>query len=230
LIQEILDSQRTLIEEKGANKAPVYALVYDDVIGDRDLMKAPQFVKSFIACRHYNLTTFICSQSYTAIPRRCRLQAHNIFYFKGSNSETLLMAEEYSPPGFSKKAFINIIDFCTSGRYDFLHINKRVPFESRYRRNLDEVVEIDRIDQEALAKKKPSALEIRDRIDEGNVAENVNTDPSSFNKAEEEEGETSNQFSSEGNKRSSSKSIPQGETKQSHTDARPLFNTLAKKR
>jgi len=156
-LQQIMDSQRTLIETQGANKAPRYCIVYDDVIGDRDLMKSSQFVKSFIACRHYNLTTFLCSQSYTSVPRRCRLQATNIFYFKGSNSESELMAEEYSPPGFNKKAFLEILNFCTGDKYDFLHINKRVAFSERYRKNLDEIIELDKIDQDFFSKKKTSA-------------------------------------------------------------------------
>jgi hypothetical protein len=140
ILEQIMDSQRDLIIEKGAHKAPLYALVYDDVVGDRDLMKHENFVKTFIACRHYNLTTFLCSQSYTAVPRRVRLQAMNIFYFKGSNSEAELLAEEYSPPGMNKKDTLKMISFATGDKFNFLHINKRVPFEERYRRNLDEVI------------------------------------------------------------------------------------------
>lgn len=143
ILDQIMESQRDLIIEKGAHKAPVYALVYDDVVGDRDLMKHENFVKTFIACRHYNLTTFLCSQSYTAVPRRVRLQAMNIFYFKGSNSEAELLAEEYAPPGMNKKDTLKMISFATGEEYNFLHINKRVPFEERYRRNLDEVIKYE---------------------------------------------------------------------------------------
>lgn len=140
VLEQIMDSQRELIIKDGAHKAPVYALVYDDVVGDRDLMKHENFVKTFIACRHYNLTTFLCSQSYTAVPRRVRLQAMNIFYFKGSNSEAELLAEEYAPPGMNKKDTLKMISFATGDKFNFLHINKRVPFEERYRRNLDEII------------------------------------------------------------------------------------------
>jgi adenylylsulfate kinase-like enzyme len=143
VLEQIMDSQREEIISKGAHKAPLYALVYDDVVGDRDLMKHENFVKTFIACRHYNMTTFLCSQSYTAVPRRVRLQAMNIFYFKGSNSEAELLAEEYAPPGLNKKDTLKLISFATGDKYNFLHINKRVPFEERYRRNLDQVIHFD---------------------------------------------------------------------------------------
>lgn len=144
VLEEIMNSQRDEIIEKGAHKAPVYALIYDDVVGDKDLMKDPNFIKTFIACRHYNLTTMLCSQSYTAVPRKARLQAMNIFYFKGSNSEAELLTEEYSPPGLKKKEMLALIDFATTDEFSFLHINKRVPFEQRYRKNLDEIINYNR--------------------------------------------------------------------------------------
>jgi hypothetical protein len=160
VLEQIMESQRELIIEKGAHKAPVYALVYDDVVGDRDLMKNEHFVKTFIACRHFNLTTFLCSQSYTAVPRRVRLQAMNIFYFKGSNSEAELLAEEYAPPGMNKKETLKMISFATGDKFNFLHINKRVPFEERYRRNLDEIINFSLpADREALHNSKKRKVE-----------------------------------------------------------------------
>ena len=144
LLQPIMDEQDEIISEDGADKAPLIAIIFEDVIGDRELMKSPQFIKSFVANRHYNFTTFICSQSYTAVPRKCRMQAKNIFYFRGSNSETEKITEEYSPPGFSKKEFIQIIDYCTDEmKYDFLYINKNVPFAERYRKNLDVIIDLE---------------------------------------------------------------------------------------
>lgn len=163
VLSQIMDSQRALIEEKGADKAPLYALIYDDVVGDRDLMKHENFVKTFIACRHYNLTTFLCSQSYTAVPRRVRLQAMNIIYFKGSNSEAELLAEEYAPPGLNKKATLALIDFATDDKYSFLHINKRVPFEERYRRNLNQIIHYSPTSEpEGVAEEKEDADDDQD--------------------------------------------------------------------
>ena len=145
IIGDLMKEQRGLIEEKGAHKAPQICLIYDDCIGDRDLMKSSEFVKSFIASRHYNITTFLCSQSYTAVPRRCRLQASNVFYFRGSQSENLLMVEEYSPPGFSKKRMMKLIDFATQEKYSFLHINMKVAHDERYRRNLGEIIQLESV-------------------------------------------------------------------------------------
>ena len=147
IIGDLMKEQRELIEEKGAHRAPQICLIYDDVIGDRDLLKSPEFVKSFIASRHYNITTFLCSQSWTSVPRRCRLQASNIFFFRGSASEMEKMCEEYSPPGFNKKRMMKLIDFATKDKFSFLHINMKVPHAERYRKGLGEIIDLDSVPQ-----------------------------------------------------------------------------------
>ena len=144
-IREIMDEQRELIEEQGADKAPQILLVYDDVVSHRDLLKSDEFGSSFIMSRHFNFTTCLCTQSFTQAPRKCRLQCQNLFYFRGSNSELEQMVEEFSPPGFSKARMRLLVAFCTTEAYTFMHINKRVPFEIRYRRNLDEVVDLESV-------------------------------------------------------------------------------------
>ena len=140
VLEDLMEDQRNKIETLGAHKAPLIGVVFDDVIGDRDLLTSPQFIKCFIAARHYNFTTMICSQSFKGVPRKCRLQANNIFFFRGSNSEMESVLEDRSPPGMNKKQGLSLIEFATKEEYSFLHINMRKPFEERYTRNLDETI------------------------------------------------------------------------------------------
>lgn len=142
LLREVMTSQRKEIEQRGADRSPLYCIIFDDVIADKDLLKSVEFTKCFIACRHYNLTTLICSQSYKGVPRKCRLQAQNIFYFRGSNSENECIIEDRCPPGVNKKTGLGLVEFATLDPYSFLHINMRCPFETRYRRNLDEIIDL----------------------------------------------------------------------------------------
>lgn len=144
-LQSIMDEQRQLIEDQGADKAPQILLVYDDVVSDKDLLNSDVFGKSFIMSRHFNFTTCLCTQSFTQAPRKCRLQCQNLFYFKGSNSEMDLLCEELAPPGFSKNRMRLVISYCTDEAYSFLHVNRRVEFADRYRKNLDEVVDLDSV-------------------------------------------------------------------------------------
>ena len=140
LLKTLMDEQRQAIEEKGAHKAPLIAILFDDVIADKNLLAAPEFVKCFIACRHYNFTTLICSQSFKGVPRKCRLQANNVFFFRGSNSEMEAVLEDRSPPHMNKKQGLAMIEFATQTPFSFLHINMRKPFETRYTRNLDQTI------------------------------------------------------------------------------------------
>jgi len=144
ILQEVQESQRDIIEQLGAVKAPKMLVIFDDCISDADFMKSKELVNSFILCRHYNMTTMICSQSYKAIPRKCRLQARNLFFFKSSQSETESICEDRAPPNFTKKEGIRLVEFATEEPYSFLHICMNEPYESRYRRNLDEIIDISR--------------------------------------------------------------------------------------
>lgn len=143
LINVILKEQKNKIKEKGSDNAPQILMIYDDVVSNPAFMKEDPFVKSFIASRHYNMTTFICSQSWTSVPRKCRLQAKNIFFFAAPLSEVELLALEYCPPGLTKKQFYKMVEYATFEPFSFMYINKSVPMSQRYRKNLYEILNID---------------------------------------------------------------------------------------
>lgn len=142
LIGEIMSAQKKKIKKAGNAKAPQYMLIYDDVIGSPAL-KEPEIIKSFTASRHYNLTTFLCTQSWTAVPRVCRLQCKNIFFFAGPMSEVEMLCLEYCPPRMHKRQFYALVEFATQEPYSFLYINKSDTMEKRFRRNLDEMIDLD---------------------------------------------------------------------------------------
>jgi predicted ATPase len=141
-LQEIMNEQRDDIEEFGADKAPKMCVIFDDAVADKELLNSDVFVKCFIACRHYNFTTFICSQSYKAVPKKCRLQAKNIIYFAGANSENETIMEDRCPPFMSKKKGLELVEFATRDRFSFLHIVMAEPFQTRYRKNFGEIIHI----------------------------------------------------------------------------------------
>lgn len=142
ILKEIQEDQRDSIEKIGPVKTDKYLVIFDDCISDSDFMKSRELINSFILCRHYNMTTMICSQSYKSVPRKCRMQARNIFFFKSSQSETEAICEDRAPPNFTKKEGIHLVEFATSEPYSFLHINMNEPYDSRYRKNLDSIIDI----------------------------------------------------------------------------------------
>lgn len=139
-LQKILDKQKDLIEKSGVDKAPKILIIFEDCQSNKKFMNSKPFLKSFIANRHYGCSTCLCSQSWTRTPRACRLQANNVFFFKGSGGEHELIAKEFCRPGLNKKQILSLIDDATREKHTFLHINNHTTHEKRYRRNLDEII------------------------------------------------------------------------------------------
>ena len=142
-LQRIYDHQTQQIEKHGVSKVPMILCIFDDIIGDTHFMNSSIFTACFIRCRHANMTTFLCSQHFKAVPKKCRLQAACLFFFALSNNETDLVCEEFSPPGVHKKTFKSIVERVIRKPYDFLMINMKEPWSRRFRHNLDQIIDID---------------------------------------------------------------------------------------
>jgi hypothetical protein len=143
IIDTIIQTQRKLVRDKGNDGAPQVAIIYDDVISDQEFCKNKHFIRSFIASRHFNITPFVLTQSYTYLPRVVRLQAKNIFFFASSLSEVELLFKEYCPPGLNRKQFFRLVADATAEPYAFLYINKSVKWKDRFRKNLDTLIDLD---------------------------------------------------------------------------------------
>jgi hypothetical protein len=144
-LDNIIATQKDLIEEKkDITKSPKMLIIFEDIQSDKKFMNSKSFLKCFIQCRHLNISTFLLSQSFTRTPRACRLQANNIFLFPCSRSERKLLIDEFTPPRLSKREFGDLIDHATSDDHSFLHINMREMPRTRFRKNLDEILKLQR--------------------------------------------------------------------------------------
>ena len=139
-LKKIMDKQERTIKKKGADKARRVLCIFEDVQGNKELMKSKPFLRAFIANRHFGISSWLCGQSFTKTPRACRLQANNIFYFKGSGSELKMICDEFCPGGMSRREFNQMVNMATAERYHFMHINMRVHQSERYRHNLAEIM------------------------------------------------------------------------------------------
>jgi len=143
-LQHIIKTQKEIIERKGLNKAPKILIIFDDIISQKKFMNSEFFTKMYIQNRHLGISTWVCTQSFNKIPRVCRMQANNLFIFAGNGSEMEILAQEFTPPHTKKKEFEDLIKHATKERYNFLHINMREPPETRYRKNLDTILSINK--------------------------------------------------------------------------------------
>jgi len=138
-LNHIFETQDALIKSGGIAKSPKILCIFDDIQSATKFMNSDAFTKLFIAGRHSNISIIVAIQSWTRLPRVLRLQASNIMLFPSSNSEVELLADEYTPPGSSKREFMGLVQHATREPYNFLHINNQSP-DNKYRKNLDIVL------------------------------------------------------------------------------------------
>jgi hypothetical protein len=142
-LEKIEKFQSEQIKKLGSGKAQKFCIIYDDVVGHTKLMNHPVFVSSFIKCRHYNFTVFLCSQHFKRVPKICRLQASYLCFFAVSNSDAETLCDEFAPPSMKKEAFFQMVNDTLKERYSFLTINMRSPWETRFRKGLAETITLD---------------------------------------------------------------------------------------
>lgn len=141
-LEKIISDQAAVIADKGILASPKILFMFDDIQSDMRFMNSKAFLRCFIQCRHLNISTWLGGQSWTKTPRACRLQANNIMFFPGSQSEVTLMVQEFAPPGLSKNQFCELINHATAEPFNFLHINMRQPPATRFRKNLDTLLRL----------------------------------------------------------------------------------------
>lgn len=145
LINVILSSQKEKLSGGGkAHKVKQFAIVFDDVIGETSFLNTKEFLQTFYMVRHRNCTTFICSQHYKRVPKVCRQQASFVFFFAGSQAEVETVVEDFSPPMYSRREFADLVNYATSDNHSFLTICMKVDPRLRFRKNLDEILALDR--------------------------------------------------------------------------------------
>ena len=142
-LDKIEKFQEKEIKEKGSGGAQKFCIIFDDVVGHVKLMNSPEFIGSFIKARHFNFSVFLCSQHFKRIPRICRLQASYLCFFALSNSECEVLCEEFAPPAMKKDNFLRMIDDTLKEPYSFLTVNMKAPWETRFRKGLAQVINLD---------------------------------------------------------------------------------------
>lgn len=141
-LKEIMQQQKDAIDSKGIEKAERVLIIFEDIQSNARFMRSSEFLKCFLMNRHYGLSVWLCGQSFKLTPRSCRMQANNIFCFQPNGQEMEVIVESYCPPGVSKHDFEALVHHATADDYSFLHINRRVPFKDRYRKNLSSILRL----------------------------------------------------------------------------------------
>lgn len=144
-LNEIVDTNTEKIKNDGITKTSKNSkilIICDDCISERVFIKSNILSRLATAGRHALISTIICSQSYTKVPRVIRLQCQGLIVFPSSNDEIELLCEDLCPAGMSKKNFLELIKFATDERYSFLFVNhhSKNPKE-KFRKKFGEIID-----------------------------------------------------------------------------------------
>jgi len=145
-LDRLISNRKELISKKGIEfvcKNSRILIIMDDIIANRDFLNSPEALKMFALLRHYQVSIIVLVQSYNKLPRALRINANCLMIFPSILSEVEVIIDEVCPMQLTKKQFKSVIEYCTSGRYDFLYINNKAPIKERIRKNLGEILNLD---------------------------------------------------------------------------------------
>ena len=140
-LEKIINDQEALVKRVGleeAGKTSKVLIIFDDIISNVKFLKSDAMIKLATMGRHFLVSSIVNTQSYTKVPRAIRLQAQGLILFPSSNNEVKLLVDDAAPPNCTKKRFLKVVQYATSGKHDFLFINTKSPVETRFRKGFKE--------------------------------------------------------------------------------------------
>jgi hypothetical protein len=143
IVDKIIKAQKEIIENHGKRKTPRLLFVFDDCISEGAYNSNSWLEKLGYVGRHLKISCIFTSQRYKALPRGLRLNCTHFSIFPLNNtSEFDQIVEEHSNK-HNRNQFIKLFKYATHAPYQFLTIDYNAPKEKRFRRNLDEVIDIN---------------------------------------------------------------------------------------
>lgn len=169
-IQKVIDGQKAMIDkaEGDMTTVPKILCLFDDVVNDGKLMRCKPFLELFVKGRHLNSSTWFLTQYLNLVPKACRLQANWLFVGKSNRAELQVLTEQFCPNSMTKKEFAAMVDEATQdsaeSRNNFFIIVKRAEEDKRFRKNLDQFINLKRHHRKPQIKvTKPTKKEVVNR-------------------------------------------------------------------
>lgn len=142
-LKRILEESLKDVKERGRKQAKKRLTIVDDSIAE-SIIRSRAYLRFNIRSRHGLNSLMVMSQSYIKNPRSSRIQSSHIIMFPSQVSEVERLHDEYGPPQMSKDEFYAMVGAATrpteQEKFPFFYLNRTAPFEERYRRNLDIVL------------------------------------------------------------------------------------------
>lgn len=136
---EILEGIENLPDVNSFNKEVQSLVVLDDLVLEKNQKLIEEF---YIRARKKGCSLLYISQSYFLTPKTIRNNLTHIFIKQVSSLKNLTRIMNEYALGIDKKIFKQMYDECTKNKSDFLLIDLEGDKERRFRKNLDEVIQV----------------------------------------------------------------------------------------
>jgi len=142
-VKKLMDKMEKSVEKNGMNKTPSVLFIFDDILGKPKFLKSSTMSKLITTNRHMNISVIVMSQYFKKLPPVIRTNCSFYMIFPSSMSEIEKISDELCPPNMSKKKFINIIQFATSDKYNFISINTKCGIDKMLRKNFGKIINVE---------------------------------------------------------------------------------------
>lgn len=146
IIARILEQQKNEIAKGGGvHGSPTILIIFDDCADDTKLLKSREFQAIFFRGRHYNLSTWICTQQLQLIPKRVRNQMSQYYIFRPNRNELTFLVDEMCPGFLDNDQFKKMVFYATLPEFSFFQINLQVPKMKSYRIGLNKIIDVEKM-------------------------------------------------------------------------------------
>ena len=143
-LAKLFSKSKKKIEESGFNKSPRILVILEDVSSSPKFIRSKIFTRAFTEARHLNISVWTASHKYKVLSPVARTNSMNLLLFRMPNTETEQVIKDWSPPGYTKKQFKQLVDYAQKPDdvlpRPFLYIKAKEPFKSRYRRGFHQIL------------------------------------------------------------------------------------------
>lgn len=141
VLAEIQKTQEEDVKKNGLINSERTLVVMDDILSFKKFCRSMELLRFAVMSRHANISIMLLSQAYHNIGKTIRLQMSSIIFFKGSNKELKVLAEDYTPPGKTLREFRELVGSVTREPFQFLSIDLELKIEEgRYKQNFDRII------------------------------------------------------------------------------------------
>lgn len=145
-LQKELDEIQSSVETS-AKEAKKTLMIFEDMTSYYDkLQKSPQFVRCYVQIRHLKASSVCMVHKYKAFNRTCRMACNHLLIWECNRTEVDMLYEDFAPRSFTKDQWGEMVEYALKPTEEepkpFFYINRKQPWETRFRRNFTQVLRL----------------------------------------------------------------------------------------